>query len=90
VEDLSPGRGPWVPKPSPRLRHPSPARAGEGKGEREGASTHGLRRGLSYVAPSELSYAANFGYRTPAGHIKRRPRLTLLGQPFASLLPGSR
>src|SRR6516164_3019658 len=23
-----------------------------------------LRRGLSYVAPSELSYAANFGYRT--------------------------
>jgi hypothetical protein len=34
---LSPGREPWVQKPSPRPQRPSPARAGEGKGEREGA-----------------------------------------------------
>src|SRR6516165_4125109 len=42
AEYLSPGREPWVRTPSPRLRHPSPARAGEGKGEREGAPTHGF------------------------------------------------
>jgi hypothetical protein len=36
AEDLSPGREPWVRRSSPRLWHPSPARAGEGKGEREG------------------------------------------------------
>src|SRR5262249_31240013 len=42
AEYLSPGREPWVRRPSPRLRHPSPARAGEGKGEREGAPTHGF------------------------------------------------
>ncbi len=47
------------PGPSPRLRHPSPARAGEGKGERERASTHGWRRGLRYVAPSELNSSTN-------------------------------
>jgi len=35
-------------------------RAGEGKGEREGASTHGWRRGLCYVAPSELNSGAEF------------------------------
>jgi len=64
AEDFGPGREPWVRRPSPRLRHPSPARAGEGKGEREGASTHGWRRGLSYGAPSELSYAANFCLRS--------------------------
>src|SRR5215831_2006367 len=51
---LSPGREPWVRKPSPPSRsagHPSPARAGEGKGKGS-ASTHGWCRGLSYVAPS--------------------------------------
>ena len=37
----SPGREPWGKVPSPRLRHPSPARAGEGTGEREGSPTHG-------------------------------------------------
>jgi hypothetical protein len=46
--------------PSPRLRPPSPARAGEGKGEREGASTQGWRPGLCYVAPSELNSEAEF------------------------------
>jgi hypothetical protein len=40
AEDISPGREPWVGRPSPRLRHPSPARAGEGMGEREGSHTH--------------------------------------------------
>ena len=30
------GRKPWGGEPSPRLRHPSPARAGEGTGLREG------------------------------------------------------
>jgi len=35
-------------------------RAGEGKGERKGASTHGWRRGLRYVAPSELNFSTNF------------------------------
>ena len=40
------GRKPWGTEPSPRLRHPSPARAGEGMGVREGSLTHGSRRGL--------------------------------------------
>jgi hypothetical protein len=35
AEDFSPWREPWVQGPSPRLRHPSPARAGEGLGVRE-------------------------------------------------------
>src|SRR3974377_1725501 len=94
AEDLSPGREPWVRRPSPRPASagpPPPAgpppqgpgawralepreglwaagRAGEGKGERDGASTHGLRRGRSYVARrGRVTHAANFGYRTLAG-----------------------
>ena len=35
AEDCSPGRKPWRGEPSPRLRHPSPAPAGEGTGVRE-------------------------------------------------------
>jgi hypothetical protein len=67
AKDLSPGREPWVRRASPRPSadgHLFPAGAGEGKGEREGASTHGWRRGLSYGAPSELSYAANLCLRS--------------------------
>ena len=68
VEDLSPGREPGVRRPSPPPSadgHPSPARAGEGKGER--GCLNPSADGLSYVAPSELTYAANFSYRTLAG-----------------------
>ncbi len=32
AEESSPGREPWVEGPSPRLRHPSPAEAGGGRG----------------------------------------------------------
>ena len=52
AEERSPGREPWVEGPSPRLRHPSPAEAGEGTGERGGAPTHGSRRGLPSGAPA--------------------------------------
>jgi hypothetical protein len=75
AEDCSPGRKPWERRPTPRpasAGHPSPARAGEGKGEREGSPTHGSRRGLSSTAPigavepfSQYGiYAMNFSYRT--------------------------
>jgi predicted metalloprotease with PDZ domain len=37
AQDLSPRREPWVGQPSPRLRRRSPARAGEGRGDREAA-----------------------------------------------------
>jgi len=52
AEESSPGREPWVERPSPRLRHPSPAGAGEGSGERVGSPTHGSRRGLPSGAPA--------------------------------------
>jgi hypothetical protein len=45
-----------VERPSPRLQHPSPARAGEGKGERVVSPTQGFRPGLRYLAPSELKF----------------------------------
>jgi len=70
AEDHSPGREPWVRRSSTRPSadgHPSPARAGEGKGERETPSAHpALRdRGLGYGTRRDgLSYAANFGYWT--------------------------
>jgi len=72
AEDCSPGRKPWERRPTPRLRHPSPARAGEGTGVREGSPTHGSRRGLSSTAPfgavesfSKYGvYPTNFSYRT--------------------------
>jgi|GEM_PF-1096791 hypothetical protein len=72
AEDCSPGRKPWERRPTPRLRHPSPARAGEGTGVREGSPTHGSRRGLSFTAPigavelfSEYGiYSTNLSYRT--------------------------
>ncbi len=51
AKDCSPGRKPWERRPTPRLPHPSPARAGEGMGVREGSPTHGSRRGLSSGAP---------------------------------------
>ena len=51
AEESSPGREPWVEGASPRLRHPSPAGAGEGRGERVGAPTHGSRHGLLSDAP---------------------------------------
>ena len=38
--------------PTPRLRHPSPVRAGEGTVVGEDLPTHGLRRGLSSTAPT--------------------------------------
>jgi hypothetical protein len=44
---------------------------------------HGLRRGLSYVAPLELSYAANFGYKTLARELTKpgyRERTSEKGQ----------
>ena len=77
AEYLSPGREPWVRRPSPRLRHPSPAGPppeGSGpQGGRERGRGRGrvpqptaLRRGLRYGAPSELTFAGNFGYRTLA------------------------
>ena len=47
AQGASPGGG-----PSPRLRRPSPARAGEGTGVRGGSATHGLRRGLHSFARS--------------------------------------
>jgi len=51
AEDCSPGRKPWERRPTPRLRHPSPAGAGEGTGVRQGSPTHGSRRGLFAAAP---------------------------------------
>ena len=52
AEDSSPGRQPWGKWPSPRLGRPSPARAGEGTGVRDGSRTHGSRRGLDSAAPA--------------------------------------
>src|SRR5579863_3141854 len=44
AKDRSPGRKPWgKAHPGRRGDHPSPARAGEGKGEREYLFTRGLR-----------------------------------------------
>ena len=74
AEDCSPGRKPWERRPSPRPSadgRPSPARAGEGTGEREGSPTDGSRRGLRSTAPlgavepfSEYGlYSTNFSYR---------------------------
>ena len=51
AKGCSPGRKPWERPPTPRLRHPSPAGAGEGTGVREGPPTHGSRRGLFATAP---------------------------------------
>jgi hypothetical protein len=65
---LSPGRSPgegMALTPSRSAGHPSPARAGEGKGEREDASTHGSRRGLRYVAPPELNFSWNVTMEVP-------------------------
>ena len=53
----SPGREPWGKQPSPCLRHPSPARAGEGTGVRESILTHGSRRGLHAAAPDGAAEA---------------------------------
>jgi hypothetical protein len=50
AQGASPGGGP-SPRPSAD-GHPSPARAGEGTGVREGSLTHGLRRGLHSFARS--------------------------------------
>jgi membrane fusion protein, heavy metal efflux system len=74
AEDCSPGRKPRERQPTPRLRHPSPARAGEGTGVREGPPTHGSRRGLTSTAPvgalepfSDYGiYSTNFSYSTLA------------------------
>ena len=49
--ESSPGRQPWVTGPTPRLRRPSPAPAGEGTGVRAASPTHGSRRGLRAAAP---------------------------------------
>ena len=52
-QDRSPWREPWGKVPSPRLRRPSPARAGEGMGERVSLLTHGLRRGANAMETAE-------------------------------------
>jgi hypothetical protein len=44
-----PGRKPWGTEPSPRLRLPSPARAGEGTGVREGSVTRPTAHAVGYV-----------------------------------------
>ena len=56
---LTPPSAPLSRRPAAR-RLWAAGRAGEGKGEREGASTHGWRRGLCYIAPSELNSGAEF------------------------------
>ena len=53
--------------PSPRLRHPSPARAGEGKGRGRVLQTHGSRRGLSDAAPTELDSVLTYACEVPLG-----------------------
>jgi hypothetical protein len=37
---ISPGRHPWGKEPSPRLRYPFPARAGEGAEQSEASPAH--------------------------------------------------
>jgi HlyD family secretion protein len=55
AEYLSPGREPWVRRPSPRLRHPSPARVGEGKGERAALrQAQGAERSRSVILISSF------------------------------------
>ena len=44
--------------PSRQAAYPSPARAGEGMGEKVGFPTHGLRRGLRYVTRVQNSFRA--------------------------------
>ena len=56
AEYLSPGREPWVRRPSPPF----------GRGRGRVPQPTALRRGLRYGAPSELTFAGNFGYRTLA------------------------
>jgi hypothetical protein len=72
AQDRSPGRKPWGREPSPRLRHPSPARAGEGTGGEGGCADPRLTPcGLHSTAPigavepfSEYGlYSTNFSYR---------------------------
>src|SRR6516162_7651066 len=64
AQDLSPGRQPWVRKPSPAFGTPLPRGRERGRGEREGAFNPRLARRLSCAAPSEPNSSVNLRLRT--------------------------
>jgi hypothetical protein len=59
AERLSPGREPWVERPSSHPSAPLSRAGGRGEGGEGGALTHSLSRGLSCLSPfgAELCYA---------------------------------
>src|SRR6516165_6833421 len=68
---LAQGASPGFTGPHPAFGTPLPRGAGEGRGRGRVPQPTALRRGLRYVAPSELTFAGNFGYRTLAVQVRK-------------------
>jgi len=61
---LAQGASPGFAGPHPAFGTPLPRGRERGRGRGRVPQPTALRRGLRYVAPSELTFAGNFGYRT--------------------------
>src|SRR5215470_17347219 len=61
---LAQGASPGFAGPHPAFGTPLPRGRERGRGRGRVPQPTALRRGLRYVAPSELTLAGNFGYRT--------------------------